>query len=54
MSEERVEDKTSRLKTWAQMSGFPSNPAKKICWHFGQASVPWLVGDMYEHIERAV
>lgn len=36
MAEERVFSKKSTIKTWAKMSEFPPNPAKKILLHFGQ------------------
>lgn len=54
MAGEWVEGKVSRLKTWAQMPGFPSHLAKKTLWHVGQASVWRLVGGMCAHTERCV
>lgn len=37
MAGEWVEGRMSRLKTWAQMSGFPSHPAKQTPGHLEQA-----------------
>lgn len=50
MAEECVFSEQSTLKTWAEMSGFPPNRAKKILPHFGQRH--WYSGEWVVRVSR--